>query len=455
MNLKKFFIFLYITISTTNQLTPQIGSAPNPMISLPNGGYYNRAIKMAEFNNQTYVGIVEYSAPVTPPNATNPQLTMFATIPTPGYKPQPEPIKPHHRIIGGEGPTTKLYGILVHGSKIAVNNQPMDGSMIGFYWPSSNIAQLNDGTTYVDAAAFHEGIELKADASALQSYGITIPHNHYALRNVFGSDEATDQKLLGINLQNSDRNMIPRKTTSHDQTHYNPSNAQFDIASTLKDQSQETGTTITGVQGGRGMYDSSSNTAWIQDHDGSKTHYEDVVEYSQAVTPPNVYDHDLVLFATMPNSKFTGKSMPGGQMRNISLYGKEIVKTPHDTDNTPITGLNGDQGMYDSKSSTAWLYDSSTQKRSYYSHVTLQTNAGTTPPSLMNKKLKMFATMPNKVWQQPPAHWVGGPLKEFMLWGIPVVTTGFLAETPKQQTTSRQSATQELMQARNLLKTYK
>jgi len=101
---------------------------------------YNKESKTAILKNgSTYVGIVEYNQATTPPNILNSSLKAFATIDTPNYKES-------GILLGSVRAITTLYGIPVFGKKIAVKQ---DSKSIGYYWPESNVAQLNNGITFM------------------------------------------------------------------------------------------------------------------------------------------------------------------------------------------------------------------------------------------------------------------------------------------------------------------
>ncbi len=103
--------------------------------------YYDAKTKTAQMSNgQTYVGIMEYSQPTTPPNVLIPALKPFTQISTQNYT------NPSKHFVGGLMEMTSLYGIAVAGSKFHIK---LDKKTIGTYWPINKIAQLSDGQTYV------------------------------------------------------------------------------------------------------------------------------------------------------------------------------------------------------------------------------------------------------------------------------------------------------------------
>ena len=65
--------------------------------------------------------------------------------------------------------------------------------------------------------------------------------------------------------------------------------------------------------------------------------YVAVVEYSQTVTPPNISNPSLQIFATIPNENYIPTTLMGAQGSNTTLYGipvtghKKIVKDENDT----------------------------------------------------------------------------------------------------------------------------
>ena len=102
---------------------------------------YDAASKTAMLKNgQTYVGVIEYSRAVTPPNISNPALQQFATIATPNYQ-------GNSRLSGGLSQRTLLFGLPVSGEKLTIKSSK--DLHIGFYWPDSKIVQLNNGDTFV------------------------------------------------------------------------------------------------------------------------------------------------------------------------------------------------------------------------------------------------------------------------------------------------------------------
>ncbi len=85
-------------------------------------GYYDKQKKSAELSFSqgnmsltvtyyNFVDIVEYSAPVTPPNVSNPELIPFAQFPNPKYNPNSK------QMVGGQSPNITLFGKFV-GSNI-------------------------------------------------------------------------------------------------------------------------------------------------------------------------------------------------------------------------------------------------------------------------------------------------------------------------------------------------
>jgi len=81
---------------------------------------------------------------------------------------------------------------------------------------------------------------------------------------------------------------------------------------------------IIGLDGRSGFYNAEARIAYLSEN-GNKTVYINVVEYSQAVTPPNVANHGLKPFATMLNSRYQEgpKKLIGGQTRYTILFGIE------------------------------------------------------------------------------------------------------------------------------------
>jgi len=105
---------------------------------------YDPKGRMAILNNgDEYVGVVEYSQAVTPPNITNRALVPFATIPNSLFEPTQKPLA------GGQMKNITLYGIPVTGDKIEVTQPTTYPVTIGYYWPNDGIIQLFNGGTYV------------------------------------------------------------------------------------------------------------------------------------------------------------------------------------------------------------------------------------------------------------------------------------------------------------------
>lgn len=103
---------------------------------------YNKKTKTATMKDgKTYVGIIEYSKAVTPPNIAIPALQPFATIKNPAYS------KSKSRTSGGHSQYITLWGLEVSGHHIPLKNS--NSKTIGQFWPESNIAQLNNGQTIV------------------------------------------------------------------------------------------------------------------------------------------------------------------------------------------------------------------------------------------------------------------------------------------------------------------
>ena len=121
--------------------------------------HYDQASRTATLKNgKVYVGVIEYSQAVTPPNISNPALKSFATIATPNFEASSS------RMSGAKRAKTTLFGISVSGDKLTVKS---DSNGIGFYWPESKIVQLNNGETLVCIIEEKQGNYKKTGAHAI------------------------------------------------------------------------------------------------------------------------------------------------------------------------------------------------------------------------------------------------------------------------------------------------
>jgi hypothetical protein len=184
---------------------------------------------------------------------------------------------------------------------------------------------------------------------------------------------------------------------------------------------------IIGLDGRGGIYDQNSQTAFLS-ADGDRTVYTDVVEYSQAVTPPSVQDPRMKPFATMPNSRYSQltRGRMGGQKKTITLYGipqysTEVNEMPVETMRKATKEENtfeifGAKGSYNSETKTAYLIDAQGKKKEYTN--VIEYRQAVTPPSVGNPKMKAFATMPNPQYKERDTRRAGGQLKNIILYGI-------------------------------------
>ncbi len=187
------------------------------------------------------------------------------------------------------------------------------------------------------------------------------------------------------------------------------------------------GVNIVGLDGRKGMYDASTQTAFLS-ADGDRTVYTDVVEYSQSVTPPNIENSSLKAFATMPNSRYTKnpKGRMGGQRKTITLYGVPQYST--EVNEMPIQTMGvvtkeaktfeifGAKGSYNSEAKTAYLINAEGKKQEYTN--VIEYSQSVTPPSVGNPKMKAFATMPNPRYTERNSKRAGGQFKNIILYGI-------------------------------------
>lgn len=174
---------------------------------------------------------------------------------------------------------------------------------------------------------------------------------------------------------------------------------------------------ITGLDGRAGNYNSKKKTASFGTGK-NKISYFDIVEYSQAVTPPNIKNPELIAFAIMPNPKYKEDSdgRMGGQRRTITLYGiPQDVTEPSNQDNNSFT-IYGSQGKYNHLEKTAYLIDLQGKKTEYTDIV--EYSQAVTPPNIKNPQLKSFATMPNPKYKESKRRRMGGQNKYVTLYGI-------------------------------------
>lgn len=118
---------------------------PIPTQSTPKK--YTPSTKTATMKDgSVYVGVVEYSRSVTPPNIAIPALIEFATI-----KNSKSSSTVSH---GGQSKNIALWGLKVTGRRRPIKQK---NKTIGDYWPESNIAQLNNGQTIVAVIQEQQG----------------------------------------------------------------------------------------------------------------------------------------------------------------------------------------------------------------------------------------------------------------------------------------------------------
>jgi len=176
---------------------------------------YNKKTKTATMKDgTTYVGVVEYSKAVTPPNISIPALQLFATIKNSNYA------KSTTRTSGSQKQYTTLWGLEVHGTNIPVKNS--NNKTIGQFWPDANIAQLTNGQTIVMVIKQAQGnykqhaahalgpvwtwYQQPENSTNLNKYGITSTGSNYLAplidQDGFGTVTIHNQKytLFGINL---------------------------------------------------------------------------------------------------------------------------------------------------------------------------------------------------------------------------------------------------------------
>lgn len=118
---------------------------------------YNATNKTATaLDGSVYVGVVEYSQSVTPPNLAIPALQQFAKIKNPTSSGSKAP--------GAPKATTILWGLKVTGHKEAIKQ---GNTTIGYLWAESNIAQLNNGETVVAIMSEPQGNYKPRNAHAM------------------------------------------------------------------------------------------------------------------------------------------------------------------------------------------------------------------------------------------------------------------------------------------------
>ena len=184
---------------------------------------------------------------------------------------------------------------------------------------------------------------------------------------------------------------------------------------------------ITGLDGRPGVYNSNEETASL-DESGYRTFYSDVVEYSRAVTPPNIENPRLKFFATMPNPLYSpdASKRMGAQKKTIKLYG--IPQDSTEVNEEPVVTLEdnkkenetfkiyGATGQYNRSAKTAYLIDVRGKKIEYTNVV--EYSQAVTPPSISNPKLKPFAIISNPKYQETGRKFGGGQAKHVTLYGI-------------------------------------
>ncbi|MBI2344952.1 hypothetical protein HYV10_02665 [Candidatus Dependentiae bacterium] len=183
---------------------------------------------------------------------------------------------------------------------------------------------------------------------------------------------------------------------------------------------------IMGLDGRSGSYNPSDRTASLGKH-GYTTLYTDIVEYSQAVTPPNIENPKLQQFATMQNPRYKkGKPLMGGQKKTITLYGipqystdvneSSIAFIEPERDKQQSFVIYGSQGSYNRTAKTAYLIDVS-GKRIEYTNI-VEYSRTQTPPSVENPKLEPFAKMSNPKYKEVDGRLSGGQMRYIILYGI-------------------------------------
>ena len=180
-----------------------------------------------------------------------------------------------------------------------------------------------------------------------------------------------------------------------------------------------------------GRYNKSSKTAWLYNPNTKKiTQYQDIIVQSSAGTaPPKSMNPKVEEFATMPNPNYTPPTsmIVGGPLKTLSLWGVVVPTTQsvmpgHKPSprkvmpvqpNIPITGVNGDHGIYNPDNKTALIYSKPLME---YTDI-VEYKQAVTPPNIGNEALVRFATMPNPHFtgEMMP----GGQFKDIVLYGIP------------------------------------
>lgn len=227
--------------------------------------------------------------------------------------------------INAKIPSQELYA----GEKVAMMPENIfaqekitgDSGEIGYYYPGDGTAFLKskDGSiTHYEKVVTISGPytpPLSVSKGAAK-YFASMPNPNYTHKPkgfVGGPNKVI--KLYGVIAK------TPKQTTKEKRS---KRKMKKDKAITIE---------ITGIgkfKGQKGIYVPIVNMANLAtgDDEESKNYFSNVVEYSQAVTPPNIENPSLVLFANMPNPEYIPINMPGVERQNIALYGVPINTNP-------------------------------------------------------------------------------------------------------------------------------
>ncbi len=202
-----------------------------------------------------------------------------------------------------------------------VNITGLDGRK-GTYNPSTKVASLGtstDVTVYTHVVEYSKAVTPPSVENPLMQPFATMPNPMYkgSKKGPFGAQTKTIT-LYGISQYSTEANALPAITESH----------------RSQDKSLE-------IYGSKGSYHPGNKTAYLIDVLGNKKEYTDVVEYRQAVTPPNIANPRLKPFATLQNRRYkeNDKRLAGGQFKNIILYGIEKESENNELSDFEIKGL--------------------------------------------------------------------------------------------------------------------
>jgi len=295
MKIIKYFVLLVLIISVSKRMFIH---AEDSTVNLPftsafiDPKYQSSIIGSYNPENQTatitFNKVTKHERTVTPPNISNPDLIIIGTMPNPQYNQATS-------LIGGLLPTTTLYGIPTYGTpsnnEFTINIQESDFENInGMYNPENQTATIRfNVVTEYKRAVTPPNISNKSMIAfgIMPTIGYEKPKAHYT------GGLSPNTILYGI----------PTTSTPSD-----TSSSENETDSVVLRAPQE--------------YNQTNRTALMQD--GST--YISVIEYSQAVTPPNIKIPALKPFAKIETSKKTKSKTAklGSKQDVLTLYGIKV-----------------------------------------------------------------------------------------------------------------------------------